>query len=111
MPRSLIERSNGEETVADELRRRLKRLLWATIILYGVVIIVSAVGWWITHQQTNQTHNALCTFKDDLQKRIDGTQAFLVRYPNGLDGLSKADLVKSIRDQKSTIESLDSLNC
>jgi len=99
------------EPVADELRRRLKVLLWATCILYGVVIVIGGAGIWINHQQSSETHNALCTLYDDLKTRVNGTKDYLLRHPNGFPGISSATLVKSIHDQEQTLDALSTLNC
>jgi hypothetical protein len=98
-------------TIADELRFRLKILLYATILIYAVVIAAGFIGWYINHQQASKTERALCSLKAELQRRVDNTQAFLVKYPHGLDGLSKADLTKSIQDTQRTIDALSILNC
>jgi len=101
----------NNEPVADELRRRLKVLLWATCILYGVVIVIGGFGIWTNHQQNAQVHNALCTLYDDMQTRVNGTKDYLLRHPNGFPGITSATLVKSIHDQEQTLEALSGLNC
>lgn len=57
------------------------------------------------------TNDALCTFKNDLQRRADGAREFLRTHPDGFAGLTRTDLQRSIDNQQATLRSLTSLNC
>lgn len=58
-----------------------------------------------------QTHTALCTFRDDLQKRYDEGVKFLKDHPNGIPGISAEEIQNSLKNEKTTLDSLSSLNC
>lgn len=56
-------------------------------------------------------HKALCTFKGDLQKRIDQSRDFLVQHPKGIPGIPASVITQGIRNQQATQDSLQDLNC
>lgn len=58
-----------------------------------------------------EAHDAICTFRADLARRIDETRDFLEAHPEGLAGISAADLQRSIAGQESTFRSLTIRNC
>lgn len=90
------------------IKRTLRELIVATIILYGVVITIGALSL----KQANRTHDALCTFRGDLQHRVDQSVAFLREHPKGLPHiLSGPQLAAQIHNQQLTIAALDELGC
>ena len=61
------------------------------------------------------THDALCTFKLDLQRRANDTAVFIAELEHGqrpmIPGITAADLKRSLVNQRATIESLSDLDC
>lgn len=57
------------------------------------------------------TDRTLCTLRDDLQRRADAARHFLTEHPQGIDGISRSDLVLSIANQERTIRALRGLRC
>lgn len=62
-----------------------------------------------------QTHDALCTFRDDLERRANETAFYISQIElgirPGIPGITTADLRRSLAAQKATLKSLDGLNC
>jgi hypothetical protein len=102
------------------------RLLVATFIL-GILAIPGFVLF-INHEQRQrqdaigalsaridvrleQVNRALCTFRLDLQQRIDSSRAFLKTHPGGIPGISAAQIKSSINSQQRTVNALANLNC
>lgn len=65
------------------------------------------------HDVAVETHNALCTFTNDLQHRLDTTREFLQKHPGRepIPGISRADFRRSIQNQKATLDALAVLDC
>lgn len=54
---------------------------------------------------------ALCALKSDLQRRYDDGVNFLAKHPNGIPGVSSADIERSLANQQSTLDALSLLTC
>lgn len=52
------------------------------------------------------THRALCTFRDDVQRRHDNAEEFLKENPGGFSGIPASTLQASIDAQKATLDAL-----
>lgn len=59
------------------------------------------------------TKVALCTFRADLEQRVDSSQRYLDEHPEGVVslGITAAQIRLTIRNQRLTLESLATLNC
>lgn len=68
-----------------------------------VVTLVTAV----------QNHEALCTFRDDLQARADQSRQIIESNPEIIKkfGLTVNQVKVQIANQQASVDSLDSLNC
>ena len=85
----------------ERLRRVLSRLpdnayrdVWLVVVT-GLVVLALANQQSTTAQVSrNQrsTTNALCSLKNDLQKRVDTSLAFLQAHPHGIPGISAATI-------------------
>jgi hypothetical protein len=105
------------ETPAS-VRSALKRLVVATVILYTVltlvivfVMITASIQRTNLKNETTKTTSALCTLRSDFVHRIAESRAFLRSHPNGLDGISPADIQRSIDGLKETVSALGTLDC
>jgi hypothetical protein len=87
-------------TVADEIRRTLKRLVAATVVVYVVIMIV-----------TGTTYAALCALDHDLENRVSDSQQFLKEHPHGIAGIPASAIRVSMNSQEDTIHTLDILHC
>lgn len=107
-----------EETVKDEIQHALARLVVTVYILCGVVAIsVAGLSVGIIRSNShiaevaNNTNAALCTLRSDLEQRIDDSRQFLEDHPNGIPGISAADIQQGITNQQRTIDALSTLEC
>ncbi len=82
---------------------------WAGIQLVATLALLVAVV--VLTFYAFRTHDALCTLKGDLQRRHDAGVQYLVDHPEGIAGISAADLQRSLTAQQSTLDSLHSLSC
>lgn len=95
------------ENNKSELQHWLRRLLFATVALYAVVIALVGYTWSDSHKQKQ----ALCTLRVDLQRRVDDSYRFISDHPHGIPGISVATIRQGINGQQRTIKSLSKLNC
>lgn len=83
------------------------RLVWVTVALGAfLAAIVVAVALF-----TYRTQHALCTFRDDLQSRVDGTHRFLRENPQGIPGVPNKLIRTQVAGQEATLRSLRGLWC
>ena len=54
---------------------------------------------------------ALCTFRHDLEERVQGSREFLRTHPHGFLGISPAAIRLGINNQQRTIDALSDLKC
>lgn len=93
--------------IANKLDRTLKRLVWATAVLYVVLI---GLGYYI-YAVSNENTDALCALRSDAEARIEQSQQFLNTHPNGVAGISAEQLKRSLNNSKRTYEALKDLDC
>jgi hypothetical protein len=73
------------------------------------VILLLALSTINSNQNANTA--ALCSFKNDLQKRADSGTKFLRTHPNGFPGISAATIRVGIQNQQATLRALSPLDC
>lgn len=95
------------ETTAGALRRALRRLALATVVLY-VILIAGGIKVYVDNKHTTDT---LCEFRTDLETRVVGSILFLREHPGGIPGISSKTIVDQITNQQRTIEALADLDC
>lgn len=100
--------SNGNALI-DDVRRTLRGLVIATVILFIALAAVATYGY-IT---SNQNRIAVCNLDKDLQRRVDSSKDFLIKHPRGLSqlGVTRAQIVKEITNQERTLDALSSVSC
>jgi len=92
---------------AKELRRWIRVLAAATVVLYIVMLSVATY----TYVQGLRNTRALCTIRDNAQDRADTGRQFLIDHPNGIAGLSADDIERSINTSLATVKALDDVDC
>lgn len=50
---------------------------------------------------------ALCAFQDDLERRVLAGQIFLEQNPNGIPGIPRGDIERSIENQQRTLGAIE----
>jgi hypothetical protein len=95
--------------VADSLRKTLRLLVIATIVLYLVMVGIGIKIW----QDGKATTDALCTYRADLITRVNASIAFLSEHPDGLPeaGVTAKSISDGINNQQHAILALADLNC
>ena len=83
----------------------------AAVLGYGLLANRAVVN--AQQESTTRIDHALCTFVDDLQRRVDASREFLQKHPGHepIPGISRADFRRSIENQKRTLDSLEGLEC
>jgi hypothetical protein len=94
-------------SVETTIKRALVGLALATVVIYLIVIGVSA----FVFIESNANRNALCALRSDLHSRVATSEAFLKTSPNGVAGIPAATIEATIEGQKKTIKALGSLSC
>lgn len=91
----------------DEIRRALRVLVAATVLLYLVVGTLAVLNY----HDNGVTSDALCTLRGDLETRVKASEKYLRETPNAIKGISPAQIKEGIDNQKRTIEALSDLSC
>lgn len=85
---------------------------WVANLL--IVAALAAAGWW-QYQQTSQAERALCALRADVEARVANAERYLADVKAGrrepIRGITVADIKRSLRDQRRTIDSLMILDC
>lgn len=106
------------EDVGQQLRRGLRRLTWTTIALIAAVAGVVAFAWLSAAssrddlaREAGRTNRALCALRRDLERRVQGSEAFLRKHPDGLSGIPASTIRVGLVGQRRTIMALSRLKC
>lgn len=101
-----------------DLQAALRRLVWATIVVYSVLVLLGAFVWVSSTVQRNeiarvakQTNAALCTLRHDFEQRVEASRQFLRDHPDGVGGITPEDIQRSIDGLQTTINALAILDC
>lgn len=85
------------------------------VVAYGVLVVALLIGLYRVETIAGRTHEALCDFKADIERRELTTREFredieLGRRPP-IPGISVNDLARSESNLRQTLESLSDLRC
>lgn len=95
------------KTTATQLRRSLRYLTAATLVL-ALVLLGAGIKVYLDGRDTK---DALCTLRFDLATRALAATAYLKEHPNGAPGIPAKQVLESIYNQQRTIVALKDLNC
>lgn len=79
-----------------------------------VLVLIAAKAFdtsQVAARNEHRTHAALCTFLRDLKQRVDASNAFLAKHPEGFAGIPAATIRQSVTGQERTIKALSGLGC
>lgn len=93
--------------VVAGIKRALRWLVVATVVVYIVVLGLAGYGAYTT----GKMHDGLCSFTDDLQTRIETSEQFLVDHPDGTPGIPAEVIRSNIENQTRTFNALQPLGC
>lgn len=93
----------------EQIQHTLRWLVISTIVLFLLVAGISIYSLIIN----SHVHSALCTFRSDLQTRVNSTTHYLETHPGAtpIPGVSRATLQQGRDNQQRTVDSLGSLGC
>lgn len=117
-----------DPATAKQIKDTLRILVIATVALYLIMLAGGTFVFFDSRGSSSdnedriadnrklalegqEAHDALCTFRTDLQRRITLGRQFLATHPEGIPGISAADLARSIAGQESTLKALKISNC
>ncbi len=89
----------------DDIAKRFTK--W--VIAFSAILLVMWIfgGWYAIN-----TNRSLCTFRSDLEQRVDGTRVFLRLSKDPLiAGVPRAAIQQNLRNQQATLDSLSGLHC
>jgi hypothetical protein len=95
-------------------RREIKTLgvlLTVVIVLMSGLAVVALDTRHDLQVKFDQALTGLCTFRSDLQVRVQNSRDFLKQHPNGIPGIPASVLKNSIDNQRLTLSSLKTLPC
>jgi len=83
------------------------------ILSVGVILILGGTfaGVLKVYQTADQAHDAVCALRAERLKGVHSTQQFLREHPQGIPGISRADLLRSIQTQKQTVRAFRFADC
>lgn len=91
---------------------------WLTLIMCAVIAVTIPLIVWRQEQTVasnqvlaEQAHLALCEIKTQDEQRIASTKAFLHQHPNGIPGISRAVLLRSVHITEAQLEALKGVDC
>lgn len=96
------------------IKRSFNLLVGATLLLYVGMILVAALLYTSNRnraQDGRDAHKAICLLVQNLETRVSDSQEFLRHHPNGIPGISRSDINRSIQGQQSTINALRKADC
>lgn len=82
-----------------------------SVLALGILLALRSSDLHKIDQLSRETHTALCAFKGDLRSRYRNGVEFLEEHPDGIPGISAAQIQRSLDQQKATLGSLVSLEC
>jgi len=95
--------------IVEEIRRTLRGLVIATLILYVALAILAG----FSYHTSRQNQEAVCNLRGDLQHRIQGSETFLADHPDAVQklGFTVAQVQKEIDNQRRTLRALSAVSC
>lgn len=94
-------------SVIRPVHRTLRTLVVATAFLYLLTVGIA----FYTYIVSANNHDALCTFRADLETRVETSKDLLIDHPDGIGGISAEIIQQGIDNQQRTIDALDTLSC
>lgn len=95
------------QATLSTVRRSLRVLVAATVVLYIAMATITGVG---LHTAAT-VNDSLCTFRQDLNDRVEQSRTFLEEHPNGTPGIPAETIQQGIDNQLRTIDALNTLSC
>lgn len=99
---------------AKLIMKRLNHLVAVTVVLF--VLLLGTIGYSVKSnydlaKKGDQAKTAVCTLRDDLQKRISASESYLATHPGDVLGIPREQVMQSLENQKSTLKALETAGC
>lgn len=114
----MIDPTAETDPTAESVRKAIRRLTIATVILAALLVAAIVVVWLDSaskrstlHADEERTTSALCALRLDLQDRVVAGENFLLEHPDGIPGISASQIRTSLDGQRRTITALAILQC
>lgn len=83
--------------------------VWVAVFT-GMTILAFAQTRRLARQGT-EAHDAICTLRADLDRRVAASDRFLKEHPKGIPGVPLRSILESLRNQRQTLAALSGLTC
>lgn len=100
---------DGTGSIAGNLRW----ITWLTAAMFlaNAVIVIGLLTLRANDLERQADANrsavlALCAFEDDLERRVLTGQEFLRKHPDGIPGITGADISRSLSNQQQTLDAI-----
>lgn len=81
------------------------------IAAVGVVLIGVVVGYLQTQQTADNVKQAICSLRHERLESIHAGRIFLKHHPNGIPGITRDDILRSIEQQQETVRAFRFADC
>ena len=78
-------------------------------VLVGLVIVLAGV--FKVYQTADQAHDAICALRQERIQGVADAKKFLSEHPQGIPGVSRADILRSIHTQEETVRAFRFADC
>jgi hypothetical protein len=78
-------------------------------VVVGLVIVTAGVLK--VYQTAEQAHHAICALRQERIEGVQGSREFLRLHPEGIPGISRADILRSIKQQQETVRAFRFADC
>jgi len=101
-----------------DISKQIKRLVWLVVALYLIQAGVSVYFFLAARDQREKlavvavsTARGLCAIRHDAENSVQQSQDFLKDHPNGIPGISRKLLLRSIAQQQALADNLAGIKC
>lgn len=104
-----VKRAEGANKVLLGVRRTLRFLVLATVILY---LALGGIALY-SYSTSKLNHDAVCNLTSDLERRIQTSRDFTRDHPEAIRklGFTKAQVERETVNQERTLTALSVVNC
>lgn len=83
------------------------------IVTLGAVVALGGVfaGILDVYQTSENTHKAVCALRAERIRGVQSSLRFLHEHPDGIPGISRADILRSIDTQRETVRAFRFADC
>lgn len=94
--------------------RRLTQFAFPYVLLaVTIMLIITSITAINANESATENHNAICTFREDLQARVDQSRRIIQTNPELIQefGLTVKQVRVQIQQQQASVDSLAGIDC